>query len=331
MLRTPRRLVGGLMALGTAVAVTGCGTEAGEDAAAPAEGWEFTDDRGVTVTLDEAPDRVAGLNDVVSSLWNYGVAPVATFGQTSAADDVAFDGKDLSDVALVGTTYGEIDLEALAAADPDLVVASAYPTARGADIDPDGLPYGFQDEAQVEQVEQIAPVVVVAWAGSAADVVERTAELAVAVGADEDAVADQRAEFDAAAAALTEAASSGVTVLPVAAYAGEGFYMAKAPDDPSLQLYADLGVQFLDPGGEDFYWQTAGWESITDYRSDVLLYSLRGAMSPEEMATQPTYGLLPAVQAGQVHPWEYIGMDYPAQAAYMERLAGWLADSQRVA
>ncbi len=70
------------------------------------------------MTLDEAPDRVAGLNDVVSSLWNYGVAPVATFGQTSAADDVAFEGKDLSDVALVGTSYGEIDLEALAAADP---------------------------------------------------------------------------------------------------------------------------------------------------------------------------------------------------------------------
>ncbi len=70
---------------------------------------------------------------------------------------------------------------------------------------------------------------------------------------------------------------------------------------------------------------------MTDYRSDVILYSLRGAMSPEEMATQPTYGLLPAAQAGQVYPWEYIGMDYPAQAAYMERLAGWLADSERVA
>lgn len=331
MLRTPRRLVGGLMALGTAAAVAGCGTDATEDAAAPTEGWEFTDDRGVTVTLDEAPDRVAGLNDVVSSLWNYGVAPVATFGQTSAADDVAFEGKDLSDVALVGTTYGEIDLEALAAADPDLVVTTVYPTTSGGEIDPEGVPYGFQDLAQLEQVEQIAPVVVIGWTGSAADVIERTAELAVAVGADQDGIAAERADFDTAAAQLTEAASSGVTVLPVAAYAGEGFYMAKAPDDPSLRLYADLGVQFLDPGGQDYYWQTAGWESVTDYRSDVILYSLRGAMTPEEMATQPTYGLLPAAQAGQVYPWEYIGMDYPAQAAYMERLAGWLSDSEPVA
>ncbi|SDG33325.1 ABC transporter substrate-binding protein [Klenkia brasiliensis] len=330
MLGTPRRLVGGLLAVGTAVAVAGCGSDPTEDAAAPAEGWEFTDDRGVTVTLDEAPDRVAGLNDVVSSLWNYGVAPVATFGQTSAADDVAFEGKDLSDVALVGTSYGEIDLEALAAADPDLVVTTVYPTTSGGEIDPEGVPYGFQDLAQLEQVEQIAPVVVLGWTGSAADVIERTADLAVSVGADEDAIAAERADFDAAAAELTEAASSGVTVLPVAAYAGEGCYMAKAPDDPSLRMYADLGVQFLDPGGEEYYWQTAGWESVTDYRSDVILYSLRGAMSPEEMATQPTYGLLPAAQAGQVYPWEYIGMDYPAQAAYMERLAGWLADSEPV-
>ena len=31
------------------------------------------------------------------------------------------------------------------------------------------------------------------------------------------------------------------------------------------------------------------WEEVPDHPSDVILYSLRGAMSPEEMATQPTY------------------------------------------
>ena len=41
---------------------------------------------------------MAGLNDVVSSLWNSGIEPVATFGQTSAADDVQFEGRDLSGV-----------------------------------------------------------------------------------------------------------------------------------------------------------------------------------------------------------------------------------------
>ncbi|MCW2581504.1 MAG: putative ABC-type Fe3+-hydroxamate transport system, periplasmic component [Klenkia sp.] len=331
MRSTPRRLLGGFLAAGLTLAVAGCGASDDSSPAASADaGWEFTDDRGVTVTLDEAPDRVAGLNDVVSSLWNYGIAPVATFGQTSAADDVSFADRDLSDVEITGTTYGEIDLEALAAADPDVIVTSVYPTDTEGTLDLEQPLYGIASIEQQEQLEAIAPIVAIAWSGSAADVIERTADLAVSLGADESGIADLQADFDAAASALTEAASSGVTVLPVAAYAGEGFYMAKAADDPSLRLYSDLGVQFLDPGGSEYYWQTAGWESVTDYPSDVLLYSLRGAMTPEEMSTQPTYGLLPAVQADQVHPWEYQGMDYPAQAGYMERLAGWLTDARKV-
>ena len=69
MHRTSRRLIGGLLALGLAVTVSACGEDdaAGTDTAA-AEGWEFTDDLGTTVSLDEVPTRVAGLNDVLSSL-----------------------------------------------------------------------------------------------------------------------------------------------------------------------------------------------------------------------------------------------------------------------
>ena len=48
------------------------------------------------------------------------------------------------------------------------------------------------------------------------------------------------------------------------------------------------------------------------------------------IAAQPTAALLPAVQAGQLHPWKYIGMDYVAQAAYMTELAGWLTEAQKV-
>jgi iron complex transport system substrate-binding protein len=185
---------------------------------------------------------------------------------------------------------------------------------------------------QQELVAQIAPIIAIAWRGSAADVIERTAELAGALGVDlaSPEMADLRADYDRASAALTEAATSGLTVLPVAAYPDEGFYMAKAPDDPSLRLYSELGVQFVDPGGTDYFWQVAGWEVVTEHPSDLILYSLRGAMTPEQMAGQPTYQLLPAVQAGQVHPWEYLGMDYPAQTAYMEQLAGWLTEGEKV-
>ena len=332
MHRTSRRLLGGLLALAV-VGLSACSSDdGGDDAAASGEGWSFTDDLGTTVELDAAPERIAAINDVASSLWNYGVAPVATFGQTSTAEDVAFEGRDLSDVEILGESYGDIDLEQLAAAAPDVIVTTVYPTDSEGTLDESEPLYGFESIEQQEQIGRIAPIIAVAWSGSAADVIERTAELAEALGADMESeeVRAAEADFEAASTALTEAAAGGLTVLPVAAYADEGFYMAKAPDEPSLRMYSELGVQFVDPGGEEYYWQTAGWEDVPQYPSDILLYSLRGALTPEQMAEQPTYELLPAARADQVHPWKYIGMDYAAQAAYMAELAGWLAGSQDV-
>ena len=331
-MRIPRRrLAGAVLTLAAVTALSSCGSD-GASSSDSARSWSFTDDVGRTVTLDEQPTRVAGLNDVVSSLWNYGLEPVATFGQTAAADDVQFEGRDLGGVAQVGSSYGQIDLEQLAAARPDVIVTSVYPTDSAGTLDTSGPLYGFESVAQQEQVAEIAPIIAIAWKGSAADVIERTADLAAALGADleSDQVRAMRADYERASAALTTAAASGLTVLPVAAYPAEGFYMAKAADDPSLRLYRDLGVRFVDPGGSTYFWETAGWEAVPQYRSDVILHSLRGAMTPEQMQTQPTYQLLPAAQAGQVHPWEYVGMDYRAQAAYMTKLAGWLSADRKV-
>jgi iron complex transport system substrate-binding protein len=332
--RIPRRLTGGLLALALGLTTSACASSdgVGEGGSADDGSWEFIDDLGTTVTLDETPTRVAGLNDVLSSLWNYGIEPVAAWGQTSAEDDVAFEGKDLDDVAIVGTGYGQIDLEALAAAAPDLIVASVYPTDSEGTLDPESPMYGFESIEQQEQVARIAPIVGIAWRGSAADVIERTAELAESLGADfgSNELVEMREEYETASAELTEAAESGLTVLPVYATESDGWWMAKAPDDPSLHLYQDLGVQFVDPGGADYFWESVGWEEVPNYRSDVLLYSLRLSMTPEEIAAQPTAALLPAVQAEQMYPWKYLGMDYRAQAEYMTELAGWLTEAEKV-
>ena len=334
MHRTSRRLLGGLLALGVTVGVSACGDDGADPTGtASAEGgWSFTDDLGTTVELDEAPTRIAGLNDLAASLWNYGIEPVATFGQTSAEDDVAFEGWDLSDVAIVGSAYGEIDLEALAAADPDLIVTTIYPADSSGEIPAGTAGYGFNDMAQQEHVAEIAPIVTIAYRGSAADVVERVVDLAGSLGVDTEGgeVAAARADFEAASETLTEAAGNGVSVLPVFATEADGWWMAKAADDPQLALYQDLGVNFVDPGGEDYFWNAVGWEEVPNHPSDVLLYSLRFSMTPEEIAGQPTAALLPAVQAGQLHPWKYIGPDYVAQAAYMEELAGYLTEAQKV-
>ena len=43
-------------------------------------------------------------------------------------------------------------------------------------------------------------------------------------------------------------------------------------------------MTFVDPGGEDYFWNAVGWEEVPDHPSDVLLYSLRFSMTPEEIA-----------------------------------------------
>jgi iron complex transport system substrate-binding protein len=330
--RTARRLLGGLLAVGLTVTVSACGESSADDAVAEDRGWSFTDDLGRTVELDETPTRIAGLNDLAASLWNYGIEPVATFGQTSAEDDVAFEGRDLSDVAIVGSTYGEIDLEALAAAAPEIIVTTIYPADSSGEIPEDAAGYGFNDLAQQEQVAQIAPIVTIAYRGSAADVIERVVDLAESLGVDTEGgeVAEARKDFEAASEELSAAAENGVSVLPVFATQADGWWMAKADDDPQLKLYEDLGVNFVDPGGDGYFWHSVGWEEVPNHPSDVLLYSLRFSMTPEEIAAQPTAALLPAVQAEQLYPWKYIGPDYVAQAAYMEELAGYLSEAEKV-
>ena len=186
--------------------------------------------------------------------------------------------------------------------------------------------------AQQEQVAEIAPIITIACRGAAADVIERVVELADALGVDTEGgeVAEARADFEAASEALTEAAGNGVSVLPVYATEADGWWMAKAADDPQLALYQDLGVTFVDPGGDGYFWNSVGWEEVPNHPSDVLLSSLRFSMTPEEIAAQPTAALLPAVQAGQLHPWKYIGPDYVAQAAYMAELAGYLTEARKL-
>jgi iron complex transport system substrate-binding protein len=320
------RLLG--LVLAGLLAATACATSAPETTGTGS--WSFTDDLGRTVTVDERPARIAGLTDVVASLWNYGIEPVAAFGYTGISEDDRFAGRDLSGVTELGPMYGQIDLEALAAADPDLIVTHAYPVDAAGTIDPQAPLYGFADIAQQEAVARIAPIVAIRMDGSAVQVIDRTAQLALALGADPAVVTGARAGYDAAADRLRTAAASGLQVLVVAAYPTEGFYVAKAPDDPTLTAFADLGVRFVDPGGTGYYWQTVSWENVGSLPADVVLESQIDEMTADQILGQPTFARTPAGQARQVYPWVFASMDYAAQAAYMTEVAGHLESARKV-
>ncbi len=327
-----RAFLGGGLALGATGLLTACGAGGGGTGADPGTGsgsWSFTDDRGETVRLDRRPRRIAGLNDTIASLWNYGVVPVGSFGATALADDVNFEGRDTARVTEVGTTYGRIDLEALYALEPDLIVTHAYPVDSSGKLDPSKPLYGFENLEQQEKVAAVAPIVAIAMTGSATTVVERTTELAKAVGVAEADLAGPRADYEAARDRLRRAGSAGLTAMAVAGYPGDGVHIAKAADDPALRSYTELGLTYPDPGGDEYYWRTVSWENITGYETDVVLYSLR-AMDRKALLDQPTFARLPAAQAGQVYPWEFSAMDYVAQARTLDRLAENLENSRKV-
>ena len=77
-------------------------------------------------------------------------------------DDVAFEGRDLSGVEIVGTAYGQIDLEALAAADPDLIVTTVYPADSAGTMTRPAPLLRLRAMEQQEQVAEIAPIVAIA-------------------------------------------------------------------------------------------------------------------------------------------------------------------------
>jgi len=318
-----------LLLVALALGLGGCAGSASDPAPeASATGWSFTDDLGRTVTLDRPPARVAGLSDVLYSLISYGIKPVAGFGYNGIAKDTRFDGLDTTGLTELGTTYGEINVEALTNAAPDLIVTNVYPTDKAGTIDTAAPLYGFKDKQQQAQVEKIAPIVAIKMAGSAADVIKRTTELAVALGAaaDRGPVAEGRAAYDAAAARLTAAAEKGVEVQVIYGEAAN-VYVAKADDDPALTLYKSLGVRFVAPKTKDYYWDVLSWEDYDTIGGDLVLYSQRG-FQRDQLMKLPTFAATAPAKADQVHPWVFAGMDYVTQAAYISQLAGFLEASR---
>ena len=309
-------------------ALAGCAPST-DDAASGDTAWSFTDEVGTTVSLDHEPERVASFTDYATGLFSAGITPVAIFGRTDVASDERFADYDLSDTTIVGNSYGEIDLEALAEAAPDVIIVGASPGDRAGTID---LPYyGFADQEQQDQIAKIAPILTITVGGSGADVIESQNDLAVALGGDAELIAAAKADYDTAAAALTAAAAESDVELTHLYADADGIYLIKPADSPEDELYRSLGVTFTDlnPGG-DYYWDLYSWENAAAMMTgDVLLIDNEG-FQETDLAAQPTFASDPALVAGQTHTWIVSSFDYASQAAHMDELTAILLDSKKV-
>ncbi|WP_144713097.1 ABC transporter substrate-binding protein [Curtobacterium pusillum] len=297
--------------------------------AASGGAWSYEDATGTTVKVDHTPKRVVVLNDLAISFIEYGLKPVGTFGQLTMAKDARFTDLDTDGITQLGEAYGDIDLEELAALKPDLVVTSVYPTDEKGTLDTTQPGYGFKDMAQQKQIQAIAPVVQVKWGGKGEDVIEKITDLAESLGAKESTVEKAEKRFDTAADELEKVAKD-TDLSVVSMYAdGDGAYVTRPADEPTLQMYTSYGVDFVNPKPKGFYWGIYSWENAGQISGDVILLSQQG-YQVADLEKQPTFADNAALQAGQVHSWTFPALDYVSQAEYMQKLAGWLEDSKKL-
>ncbi len=288
---------------------------------APPGEWTFTDDRGETITLDEAPTVIAADAATAGGLWEYGIdVDGGVFGDIVLPDGTPSPGIGLAspdDFESVGNA-NQINIEQLAAKQPDVIVGAMWDDKQFYGIDPE----------QLDEVEKIAPVIGLRVDDRlVTEPLARVAELAVSLGADPDGkLAEAEAAFEIASQEFT-AANEAQPDLLAAAVSGTAteMYVAYPPKWPDLSYYQELGMNLVEPedhptaGG---FWETLSWEEAGKYPVDLVLADGRGGSLESIRKQIPAVGLsMPAVEADQVVIWPAVhAYGYGAFAAILDDL-----------
>jgi iron complex transport system substrate-binding protein len=244
MARTSTRI--GAAAFAAVVALAACGGDAdggGDDGAASADdgdgassGWTYTDGSGTETTLDDVPTRIVAHSTSAAALMSFGITPVGIYADTTVEDELTLQGVDLDGIEIVGEEWGEINVEAVAALDPDIIVSEWWPVEQGYTGMEPGAGTGL------ETMREIAPVVGVAQSTSIVGMIEDYAELAESLGVDLDEpdVAASREAFDDAVASFEAAveAQPDLSVLAVSP-TEESLYVAVPEHSAELSDFTD--------------------------------------------------------------------------------------------
>lgn len=251
------------------------------------------------VALTEAPERVVSIGFVDHDpLLALGVTPVAVrdwFGeQPHATWPWAQD--ELGDAEPTVLPAGELDLEQIAALDPDLIV---------------GIGYGMTEE-EYDRLSQIAPTLArpadhidygVPWQ-------EHTRLIGRAVGKPELAerlVADVEDQFAAARAEHPEFSEASAVAGLVGNARGE--YSAYGPNDVRGRFLTSLGfeipAEITEAAGDSFY-ASISPERIGLFDADVALWSIAGPEQRDLLADDEIYQSLRVAQEGRDVFVEYV-------------------------
>jgi iron complex transport system substrate-binding protein len=288
--------------------------------------WTYTDGGGEVVTLAEAPKRIAAHANVAAGLIPLGIRPIAIYADGPVKDDPSLRGLDLTGIEIVGEAWGEIDIEKLAAAQPDIIIAEYWPLEKAySGLEPGGGANG-------ELVEQIAPVAGPIQGNSTEALIKDYEALATLLGANlsDPQIAADKARFETAKAAFqaTVAAKTGLNVLAV--WAGtDALYVAAAAGSAELSDFQSWGLDIIVPAVADDrgYWETVSWETVDKYQPDLVLVDDRAGPATRATAeSQPTWTTIRAAAKGQVGDWPAFWMrNYKVYAEQIDKLIATIA------
>jgi len=288
----------------------------GASGSAWADPWTYVGGSGETVTLDAVPQRIVASQDAAAGLIPLGIRPVGIYADSPVAEAKALEGLDLSGIEIVGQAWGEVDIEKVAALQPDLIVAEYWPLedtwSGGGDV--------------VAALGAVAPITGPKQGDSIVTLIEDYEALAESLGADlsEPAIAADKAAFEAARAAFQAAVAEKPGLTALAVWAGnDALYVAATAGAAELMDLAGWGLDLIDPEVADDrgYWETLSWENADKYQPDLILVDNRSAATMQTALAQPTWTLMKAAAAGQVTDWPAFWLrNYRAYAAALEDL-----------
>lgn len=266
------------------------------------QAWSFTDGAGATVTSDHVPTRIVAHAWAAAGLMAYGIKPVGIYADGPIADEPALRGLDLTGIEIVGEVWGEMNIEKIAALQPDLIVSEWWPLEKTYS--------GFESEidGRTDPVLQLAPIVGIEQGASVVTMIEDYGRLAESLGVDLDAaeIASRKASFEAALAAFKAAVAAKPGLSVMAVWAGtDALYVASPAGAAELSDFVSWGLEVITPDNpaDRGYWEVLSWEQVDKYQPDLIIIDDRSPTTMQTAEAQPTWTLLKAAAAGQVADW----------------------------
>ena len=301
---TRRTLLAGLAAAPVLAAcgspnAGGAGASSPSGSAAGAAGFTYTDARGKAIDITPVPAAVVAQSSAAAALWDAGIKVKGAYGELKTGADGKLDYQagnlDLSQVAVIGSTYGEFSVEKLAAVAPQLLI----------DLSFDDKTLWYLDAKVEAQVAALCPTLGVHTLGlDLLGLIGSFADLAVKLGADPAVSASAKTGFDQASTTLQEAikAAGGATVAPLS-FDQDNAYVGLATQSPDLAHLEKLGAKFVEAKSKpEDYFATISYENLPDYSGDIILLDARNTYTGYQDSA--VWKSLPAVKAGRVFPWK---------------------------